>query len=231
MEVKSSMTTCPNGHHYDGARHGACPVCGAAAGGNFTPTEAPGGMGMGAFTPTEAPGGPGNFSPTEAPIGGCGGYSPAFGATVPPDGGHMGYGGGAEAFSVETMIGGDRAEGDISEPVVGWLVCVEGPVRGVDYRIHAGYNYIGREAGDIRIQGDQQISRQNHAMIAYDSSELTYFVGPAAGRNLIKVNGKTVFNAVEIHSYDIISIGTTKLIFVALCGEAFSWRAKENGNG
>ncbi len=66
-------------------------------------------------------------------------------------------------------------------------------------------------------------------MIAFDSGELTYFVGPAAGRNLIKVNGKTVLNAVEIQSYDTISIGTTKLIFVALCSEKFSWnREKSN---
>lgn len=128
------------------------------------------------------------------------------------------------------MIGGDQGNPGQAEPVVGWLVCVEGPVRGMDYRVHAGYNYIGRESGDIQIRGDQQISRQNHAMIAFDSSELTYFVGPAAGRNLIKVNGKTVLNAVEIKSYDVISIGTTKLIFVALCGEQFSWN-QESGNG
>lgn len=30
-------------------------------------------------------------------------------------------------------------------PVVGWLVVIEGLCRGTDYRIHTGYNYIGRE--------------------------------------------------------------------------------------
>lgn len=109
------------------------------------------------------------------------------------------------------------------EPVVGWLVCIEGSCRGSDFRIHAGYNYIGRETGDIHIRGDQQISRKNHAMVAYDSSERVYYVGPSAGRNLIKVNGKTVLGAVEIHNYDVISIGTTKLMFVGLCGEQFGW--------
>lgn len=230
MEIKTTMTTCTNGHPFDTLRHSACPICGApaAAGGGFTPTEAPGG---GAFSPTEAPGGArgGNFSTTEAPGGYSPNYSGNFGTTMPPDGGRAP--GGFNPFSVETMIGGDRSDGDQTEPVVGWLVCIEGPVRGVDYRVHAGYNYIGRESGDIRIRGDQQISRQNHAMIAFDSSELTYFVGPAAGRNLIKVNGKTVLNAVEIQSYDVISIGTTKLIFVALCGEKFSWHPKESVNG
>lgn len=225
MEIKTTMATCPNGHHYDTAKHAACPYCGA---GGFTPTEAPGMGGAGGFTPTEAPGmgvGAGAFGATETP-GPAPGAQPDFGATMPPGS----YRGGVDPFSVETTVGGEEA-GQGGEPVVGWLVCVEGPVRGADFRIHAGYNYIGREAGDVRLRGDTQISRQNHAMIAYDSSERAYFVGPAAGRNLIKVNGKTVLNAVEIHSYDTISIGATKLIFVALCGERFGWDGPEGGNG
>ncbi|MBR4018965.1 MAG: FHA domain-containing protein, partial [Clostridia bacterium] len=123
---------------------------------------------------------------------------------------------------VPTSVGGDLADEGIN-PVVGWLVCVEGPAKGNDYKIHAGYNYIGRDTGDIAIKGDQQISRQNHAMVAYDESDRAYYVGPSAGRNLIKVNGKTVLNPVELKSFDKISIGATKLVFVALCGEQFSW--------
>ena len=30
-------------------------------------------------------------------------------------------------------------------PVTGWLVCIEGPHYGKDYKIHAGKNFIGRE--------------------------------------------------------------------------------------
>ena len=123
-----------------------------------------------------------------------------------------------------TMIGGDLNVPGGVEPVVGWLVCVEGPMRGNDYRLHAGYNYIGRELGDVRISGDQQISRQNHAMVAFDDADGIYYAGPSAGRNLLKVNGKTVLNAVELNRYDIILIGTTKLMFVPLCGEHFSWK-------
>ena len=126
-----------------------------------------------------------------------------------------------------THIGEDSVEGR-PEPVVGWLVCIKGPSRGIDYRIHTGYNYIGREVGDIHISGDMQISRQNHAMVAYDSSERVYYVGPSAGRNLIKVNGKTVLGAVQMHSYDVVSIGSTQLMFVALCGDKFGW--DEEGN-
>lgn len=219
MEIKTSMVTCPScGHPYDSARNASCPHCGG-----FTPTEAPGGAG--GFTPTEPLGG--SFSPTEAPAGAPGGnYNANFGATIPPDGAAC-----PNPFGSPTVIGGGRADGDLSEPVVGWLVCIEGPARGTDYRLHAGYNYIGRESGDVRIRGDQQISRQNHAMVAYDSGEHLYFVGPSAGRNLIKVNGHAVLQAVAIQNYDIISIGTTKLIFVGLCGEQFSWEKRDPSNG
>ena len=61
-------------------------------------------------------------------------------------------------------------------------------------------------------------------MIAFDDADNIYYAGPSAGRNLIKVNGKTVINAVELNNHDILSIGTTKLMFVALCGEQFSWK-------
>lgn len=213
MEIKTSMVTCPScGRPYDSAKNAACPSCG----GGFTPTE-----------PLN-----GNFAATEAPTGGGGGYNAQFNMTTPPDGGAIPPVGenASNPFATPTIIGGGKADGDIAEPVVGWLVCIEGPARGTDYRLHAGYNYIGRESGDVRIRGDQQISRQNHAMVAYDSGEHLYFVGPSAGRNLVKVNGHAVLQAIAIKNYDIISIGTTKLIFVGLCGEQFSWEKRETGN-
>ncbi|HIQ68447.1 MAG TPA: FHA domain-containing protein [Candidatus Faecousia excrementigallinarum] len=194
MEIKNQPTQCPNGHYYNAALHNTCPICAQAGG--VPPTE-----------PFANPGGVGGFPKTEAPV-------PTF---VPAGTGEV------TPFQ-PTTIGGDlRGEGT-TDPVVGWLVCTEGPMRGNDYRLHGGYNYIGREMGDVRIPGDTQISRQNHAMIAYDDTESIFYVGPSAGRNLIKVNGKTVLNPVEIHNYDVISIGTTKLIFVALCGENFDWK-------
>ena len=218
MEIKTTMATCMNGHPYDTAKYSSCPVCGAQPANSFSATEPVGG----GFSP--------NFTPTEDPSHsniGNGGYSPNFRPTVDPHSGNDRYSDGNHGDFEETIFGeGLVADGSQTEPVVGWLVCIEGPVRGTDYRIHAGYNFIGRETGDIRIHGDNQISRQNHATVAYDSSEHLYFVAPAAGRNLIRVNGKTILQAVEIKNYDVISIGSTKLLFVALCGEHFSWNQR-----
>ena len=205
MEIKNQLEQCPNGHYYNSALHPTCPIC---AQGSIPPTEP--------FPATSAPGGIYTADPPYMA------ENPGFPRTEP--------------VSVDrsvstpstpfqpTMIGGDLNVPGGVEPVVGWLVCVEGPMRGNDYRLHAGYNYIGRELGDVRISGDQQMSRQNHAMVAFDDADGIYYAGPSAGRNLLKVNGKTVLNAVELNRYDIISIGTTKLMFVPLCGEHFSWK-------
>ena len=109
------------------------------------------------------------------------------------------------------------------DPVVGWLVCVDGPTLGTDWRIHAGYNYIGRDSGDIHIHGDLTISREKHAMIAYHAKNNTYHVGPADGRNIIELNDEPIFNATQLHRGDILTIGSTKLLFVPLCDEHFKW--------
>ncbi len=220
MEIKPQMTMCPEGHFYNAAKHASCPICGGGAANAPAHTAKPEEH-TGVFTPTIAPENvspvAGNFSPTIAPeeaVPAGGNFSP----TIAPD---------FDPFDVPTSIG---SEGDTGSGfVVGWLVCIGGPARGSDYRIRPGYNYIGRDSGDIAIRGDQQISRQNHAMIAYDEGERAFYIGPSAGRNLIKVNNKAVLSPVDLNNFDIISIGSTKLLFVALCGEQFSWN-KEPAN-
>ena len=109
-------------------------------------------------------------------------------------------------------------------PVVGWLVCIDGPDKGRDYRIHSGYNTIGRAPNmDICISGDVKISRNKHAMIAFDPDESVFFFGPMEAKNLVKKNGKLVMTPMEIQGYDVLTIGTSKFTFIPFCGEKFSW--------
>lgn len=227
------MVQCPNGHYYNAAMHSTCPECGQSAGGIGATIGVGGAGGIGA---TVGVGSAGSIGATVG-VGSAGGAG-NIGATVGVSGAAPG-GGSNNNFTIPvtprnpnpsvegyepTIIGGDSyGDQTAPEPVVGWLVCIEGPMKGTDYRIHAGYNYIGRETGDIHIHGDNQISRQNHAMIAYDSGDHTYYFGPSGGRNLIKVNGKTILNAVEVKNYDVFTIGTSKMMFVGLCGPHFDW--------
>ncbi len=110
------------------------------------------------------------------------------------------------------------------DPVVGWLVCVDGSDKGRDYRIHSDNNFIGRsEKMDICIRGDETISRENHAIISFDTRDKVYYFSPGDGRSIVRLNDKALFMTSEIKAYDTIEIGKTKLLFMPLCGERFDW--------
>ncbi|MCH4192087.1 MAG: hypothetical protein LKF52_07250 [Butyrivibrio sp.] len=116
------------------------------------------------------------------------------------------------------------------DPVVGWLVCIDGKEKGRDYKIHADNNFIGRsEKMDICIRGDETISRDNHANICYDSRDKVFYFAPGDGRSIVRLNNKALLVPSEIKAYDTVEVGTTKLIFIPLCGASFSWdENKEN---
>lgn len=207
MEVRR----CEKGHFYDAEANSSCPQCAAESEGGYGATEPVFGAGaMDEYGATEPMT---NMGETQAVPGGNGFTENDFfagnmevedydDATQPVNFG------GVEGFS----------------PVTGWLVCVEGPARGSDYRIRAGYNYIGRgEHMDICIRGDQKIGREKHALIAYDQEERVFFFGPADGKSIVRLNGKMVMSPLEVHAYDVLTIGSTKLMFVPLCGERFDW--------
>lgn len=111
------------------------------------------------------------------------------------------------------------------DPVVGWLVCVKGPNRGKDYRLHSGTNFIGSDKKmDVCLENDRTISHKNAASISYDAEGKTFFVQKGDGRNLIYLNGKAVRNDADLAIYDRLRIGETELVFVPLCCEQFTWQ-------
>ena len=228
MEIK--MIECPNGHYYNAATHASCPECakvGGSAEPTFPKTTAPGAAVSAQAAPigsTMPVNGGGATIGHTMPVGGGGNVGGAtLGHTMPVNNAGGCVGGTATPFGVPTMPGGGLAADSQLEPVVGWLVCIDGPLRGVDFRIHDGYNYIGREEGDIHIHGDSQISRAKHAVISFYAKRQSFHVGPADGRNIIELNGEPVFSPMEMKSFDVLTVGSTKLMLVALCGEKFSW--------
>lgn len=176
-----------------------------------------------------------DYGPTE-PAGGFGGVSDSseeIGKTMSESGnrGFMPVQGYDDVTEVG-MVTNDKSylwdpapdQGKRFSPAVGWLACIEGPARGTDYRVRCGYNYIGRsEHMDICVRGDNQISRERHAQIAYDNKENVFFFGPADGKSIVRVNDKMIMGPTQIQAYDILSVGSTKLLFVPLCGERFNW--------
>lgn len=108
---------------------------------------------------------------------------------------------------------------------VGWLVVVDGPGKGASFSLFDGLTQIGRGEGQtVRLDfGDNTISRDNHAAIAFDAEQRRFFFGHGGKANLVRLNGQPVLSTETLPPNSIIRIGETTLRFVALCGEDFAW--------
>lgn len=127
-----------------------------------------------------------------------------------------------------TGFGGGETIGlDMSKevrPVVGWLVCIEGPDRGRSYEIHKENNYLGRSAQmDIYIAGDATISRDSPMVVTYDANSRSFYCGFMGGRSIVRLNGMPLLSTTQLKHGDIIELGKTKLMFVPFSSDAFDW--------
>jgi hypothetical protein len=127
-------------------------------------------------------------------------------------------------------LGSNQAPG--AGPVlypVGWLVIVEGPGCGHAFPLRPGVSQIGR-GDDQPIQldfGDLSISREGHALIAYDEESRKFYIGFGGKANLVRLNGKPVLSTESLNHGDVIRIGETALMLAALCGPDFAWESAE----
>ena len=111
--------------------------------------------------------------------------------------------------------------------VTGWLVCVEGTEYGRDFRLHHGFNRIGRSpVMDVALLNDKQISRDIHCQIVYENRENLFFLVPSGG-NLVYLNREPVYDAAAICTGDVIGIGGTLFQFIAFCEGDRKWEEEE----
>ena len=111
-----------------------------------------------------------------------------------------------------------------AEPVVGWLVCIEGAHYGESFQLKSGRNFIGRNANmDVVLSGDMSVSRERHAIVIYEPKAKCFIAQAGDARELFYLNDKVVLNNEMMNTYDILSVGDEKLLFVALCGPEFCW--------
>lgn len=203
-DVKMALQECGNGHIYDTDQYASCPYC---VGGNRINFGADSGIGKTVAT----------SSVVNSEIGAT--IAPATYRNKP-----------AESDTGKTV--GVFQKKMSFEPIVGWLVCVEGPEKGKDYRIYGRNNTIGRsEKMDICLTGDTSISRENHARLAYDKKHNAFHIIPADGTNAVYLNDEPVYVPMVMKANDILEIGDYRLCFVPFCNENFVWDSeKKDGN-
>ena len=213
--------TCSAGHVYDADQFASCPYCNRntraiqfGAGGGYTPTATPGGYGN-----TAVPGG------YETPIPPTGGRDATIGATVMPE-------------AIRRRMEQERDNRTVGEfkrklgyePVVGWLVCVEGPEVGKDYRLFGRINSIGRaEGNDVVLAQERTVSQKNHVRLAYDAKHNNFQLIPGEGTNVTYLNDEPLYVPQRLNAYDVLEMGETKLIFVPLCNDRFRWPTSKAG--
>ena len=113
------------------------------------------------------------------------------------------------------------------QPVVGWLVCVEGCMRGSSFVLKSGKNFVGRSqnSNDIVLRDDKAVSRDKHAIVIYDPHSNSFLVQAGDSRELFYLNDVLVLSAEKLKPYDVITLGGTKLIFMPLCSDKFTWES------
>ena len=136
------------------------------------------------------------------------------------------------------LLGFNPAPDDVLDPLkaagnapshpdypVGWLVVIHGPGRGAQFPLYSGVVQIGRaETQTVSLNfGDTAISRENHASIAYDAEQSSFFVGHGGKSNIIRLNDKPVLSTESISHGDSLKIGETTLRLATLCDDTFNW--------
>ncbi|MEM9498381.1 MAG: FHA domain-containing protein [Pseudomonadota bacterium] len=137
----------------------------------------------------------------------------------------LGFSGAAEDEDNPFAKVGNAPTPEQSQFPVGWLIVIAGPGRGHAITLFDGVSQIGRgESQAVRLDfGDSSVSRENHAAIAFDSEQNTFFIGHGGKSNLVRVNNRPVLSTQPLSSGDTIRLGETSLRFIGLCGPDFSW--------
>ena len=117
----------------------------------------------------------------------------------------------------------------LSDPVVGWLVCIGGVHIGESFVISSGMNSIGRSPENkITIGKDRAVSSIKHAVLIFEPKQQRYFIQQGSGSGLTYVNKGNIDALVteteQLNDRDIVEIGGTRLMLVQLCGDRFSWQ-------
>ena len=203
-----NLTKCSKGHFYDADRYEACPHCNANAALGITQD------GTAVGEDEQFPGG-GKTIPDPAilkekePNKAKDEFKNVTKTCTP------GISDEQKTISKYSIM---NKENESLQPVVGWLVCIEGNHFGEDFRLITGRNFIGRNPSmEICLSGDNSISRDKHLIIVFEPKTNTYLVQPGDSKELSYLNDEVILQPKELKIYDIISMGNSKCMFIPFC--------------
>lgn len=111
-----------------------------------------------------------------------------------------------------------------SRKTTGWLVCINGSMVGESFVLREGENHIGRAGNmDVPLVYEPSVSKENHAIISYDSEENCFLLISTSKENRTLCNNKPLKNKRKLKKHDIITLGNCLFMFIPFCSTSFSW--------
>lgn len=197
-----AIKKCPNGHQYDSNIYGDnCPFCPQSSHTkvNMDNNSVPGTQKT-AVNNDFYGGMPGGQTAATTP------YFPDM-PDVPGAGGHT---------VIRTVGQPGTPNPDGGRKLVGVLVSYSHNPAGEVYKVYEGRNIVGRDhACDISFPMDNKMSGR-HLLILYREAEGIVWANDENSSNGTYINGKFAGDRTELHTNDIIVIGSTKLVFLGV---------------
>ena len=106
-------------------------------------------------------------------------------------------------------------------PVIGWLVCIDGPDKGKDYHIvntPVGNGIGTDESMAVVVKDDPDVAPINHAVIRFDEQFGKCVLSQGVGKRIVRLNGAIVFGPTYLKPFDRIVIGKSEYLFMPYGG-------------
>jgi len=107
-----------------------------------------------------------------------------------------------------------------TDPVVGWIVCMNKDMRGTDFRLVEGRNILSNK-GDADICLPEMKDGSGGMAIMYDAVNVCFYI--QSGSSDVLVNGEPVEEAAMLQGECVIDVDGYNLVFVPFCGPGKTW--------